>query len=329
MTIASAGAVTPLAYLVVMAARSRFPEGIDIRDAIGLDELATRAGVEPASARRIVDAHLFGVMAVAASGCTVVMYSGVVFGPGDCDVERHIKAEATSYIDRQLGSEDRLRNLVASRVDIAAPRVDPVIESELSFLTHALTQDREAELSSEDVTSVLVAWWELIDELNERGAEDTIVVRRQWAVLQRRLEDWLTSHLDRIHGFDLSLESRQHRVAGAGVIDLLARVGANAIDLVADTPVVIENKAVPADSKAVEQLNRYVEAIERNSGGHAIGMLIAPTIGRTADRLAATLGFPTYTWGELGFLDFIWGIEGATPIADALEFLNEDSPWTR
>ena len=85
-------------------AKSRYPDAVDIRELVTAEHVAKRGGVSEELARAIVDAHIFGSVAVAASGATVVFISGAIFGPYDCSVGRYLSADCGPVLDTpQLG----------------------------------------------------------------------------------------------------------------------------------------------------------------------------------------------------------------------------------
>jgi hypothetical protein len=89
--------------------------------------------------------------------------------------------------------------------------------------------------------------------------------------------------------------------------------------------VIVENKATEATPADVEQLLGYVahaRAVGLGAGRRVHGLLAAPSIGHRANSAAASGEVTTVTWGELGYLDHLWGAEMATaPIRSVLEEL--------
>jgi hypothetical protein len=177
-----------------------------------------------------------------------------------------------------------------------------------------------------DLSSAVTAWWELASESAFDGMLDDAVIRRSWNRNERQFEDWLELHPDVVPGLDLEFVARQWRTPAGTVADLVFKVAASSsLDHQVGEIVIVENKATEATPADVEQLLGYVayaRAVGLGAGSRVHGLLAAPSIGHRANAAAASGEVTTVTWGELGYLDHLWGAEMATaPIRSVLEEL--------
>ena len=314
--------------------KSRYPNARDIRELVTPEKVARRAGVSVLAARAVVDASIFGARAVAASGAVVLLDDGRVLGPSDSWTRAHVKDRATHYLEL-VGDHSELAPLVASSMPAGTliPRLDPVYEFELVNLFAGMARSRGVSISDDEADSVLFSWYDLIDEHSPSWLGQDVVVRRSWSTLESEFEDWLVENLDSTE-LSLELVQRQFRLPSGRRTDLLCRLtspGPN--DVETGDLVVIENKAGEANGEAVAQLQRYVAELsgqEIANGVNVLGIVAAAPIGEQADDLACDLGFACVTWGELGFLDFVWAPESELrPIAEFIQGFNAPSPWDR
>jgi hypothetical protein len=305
-----------------MSRKSQFPDAFDVREVVPADEVARIAGVAVETAKVVVDAHLFGCEAVAASGSTVVLFTGGVIGPSDSAVRRFVDADLERLCEL-LGDDQSLADVVTASMPPAgqSPRYGPMFDSELLSLTESLARCYLPDISAETVDATINAWTDLCLDLPDRDDGRDIVVRRSWDVLERDFEKWLEVNLNTVFGERLELIKRQWRTPSGKVADLMARF----VELSDGSPfeagmhVVIENKAGEATVKAVHQVHGYAVEADEVLGVGVLPVLAATDIGDRAEVEADELGVVTRTWGELGFLDHLWCPHGSlTPIADFL-----------
>lgn len=296
-----------------MARRSRFPDAADIRQVVTAEQVAAAAGTPVDVARAVVDAHLFAIDAVAASGVVGVTICGVL-GPPDSAVRRRVDRDLDELL-ALLDDDTRLADVVDRTKPSGeqSPRHQPIFEDELVELTSALAAARRPEIAPGETLTVLDAWWGLCEVAIADGAiNHDVVVRSSWDALERDLEDWLEAHLDALFGVPLELVQRQWCTPHGGIADLVARVPEGHADLLTGVElIVVENKAGDATAAAVDQVLGYATAAEEALGGPAVAMVAATGFGDGAEKAADDHDVITRTWGDLGFLDRLWDPDGA------------------
>ena len=296
-----------------------------LHDVISPAAVATSAGVAVAAASVVVDAYRFAVSAIAVSGASILMPSGVVYGPSDSGQRRFIDKNLERLLeawtdDLTFGDHvDTYANGAFAPANLTA-----LIDGELDEIVVQLATVKSPDSQPDELWRALDVWHELLDNLVDAPPADRDVVWGSvWSELERDFEQWLVDDLAGIdfYGLHLELVKRQWRAPDGTIADMLCRIVGDERDgsLVGDL-LVIENKAVEANVAAVEQLGRYVTLVEAAHPGVGVqGILAAPGIGDAARQALKGAGFAGFRWGELGYLDHLWHPSPHHTIRNALE----------
>ena len=212
-----------------MVRKTRFPDAVDVREIVTPQKVAAVAGVTAEIAQVVVDAHIFGIRSMVASGATIVRLTGDAWEPPYNAAGKYITQNLRRLFKGVIAG-DELAALVAKGMPIGSPvpRYDPALEDELLPLTEWLTQCRIPEITTSDVEATLNAWWDLERELVEQVEDGAItvevVLRRGWDASEREFEDWLELNLAKALGSNLTLIKRQWRAPFGGIADLLVKI---------------------------------------------------------------------------------------------------------
>ena len=133
---------------------------------------------------------------------------------------------------------------------------------------------------------------------------------------ESRFEDWLIQELGVLgeHGYPSRLaernrddvSGRQVPVDGRrSIADLVCVVEQSTTELRAGDLLVIENKATTVDSRAVDQLARYVDLLGASRPTAVHGLLIADGLTVDAGRALSERGFGYLSLSSLGYRDFL------------------------
>lgn len=133
---------------------------------------------------------------------------------------------------------------------------------------------------------------------------------------ESRFEEWLIQELGVLgeHGYPVRLAERNRdgmvgrQVAVDGrrsIADLICVVEQDTPEMHAGDLLVIENKATAVDSRAVDQLARYVDLLGASSHTAVHGLLIADGLTVDAGRALSERGFGYLSLSSLGYRDFL------------------------
>ena len=172
----------------------------------------------------------------------------------------------------------------------------------------ARTTDAEVRLLNE----MLMAW---IDTYQLEGPR-LRSYQVQPAGRERAFEDWLIQHMDVLHGHGYSVRladkdrdgvtGRQVPLDGRrSVADLVCVVKAPASELLDGDLLVVENKATAVDSRAVDQLARYVDLLGASTHIPVHGLLIADGLSVDAGRALSERGFGYLSLASVGYRDYL------------------------
>ncbi|WP_343993716.1 endonuclease NucS domain-containing protein [Terrabacter terrae] len=159
---------------------------------------------------------------------------------------------------------------------------------------------------------VLTAWVETC----QRPNHEVRSYKLQPAGRESRFEDWLVQELEVLgeHGYPVRLAERirdgmvGRQVAVDGrrsIADLVCVVEQDTPEMHAGDLLVIENKATAVDSRAVDQLARYVDLLGASSPTATHGLLIADGLTVDAGRAISERGFGYLSLSSLGYRDFL------------------------
>ena len=148
-----------------MVRKSRYPNALDVRQVVTAERVAKIAGADTDAARVVINAHLFGLVAMAASGATVVSRERGVDGPPDSAVQKFVKKNVMTLLT-DTAEGVRLADVVAASMpsNSPTPRYDPVFGADLLLLTESLARGYVPDISTADVDAIMETWWNLCDE---------------------------------------------------------------------------------------------------------------------------------------------------------------------
>ncbi len=140
--------------------------------------------------------------------------------------------------------------------------------------------------------------------------------------LEKDFEQWLKQNFQVLeeHGYPIQLVQEQRRFKSGGVADMVCRVTQDASPMRKGDWLLIENKATAVDMPALEQLSRYVAALELELDGEGAavhGLLLADGITVTLEQALHEKGFGYASLSQLGYRDHLYRQHRLTTEADA------------
>lgn len=303
------------------------PSGREVRQVIAAGWVAERAQVPAQIARAIVDAHLFGVVALAASGVPIQIADSF-WSAHDCpfthELSKLFVSEAWDGFDQHAGDLHSFARTIFPP-EVPEPRYAPIFERQLGILDGQLAVHLVGAIDQKVVDRVISEWIALVADAIVQGRLNNAVLKRSWERDEAGFESWMVEERPRLLGAEWELVKRQWRAPDGTRADLICRAitMSDECDVEAGDIIVLENKALEVTSSDIDQVRRYVQHIAQSDlvgDGQGVHAVVAGSgVGYRADLRADDEHVDAVTWAELGYSDYIWqGHNRTSPIRDFL-----------